>query len=69
MLERSEGKHRLPFGRILRFDAAGEEAVVIGQAKGAYSKPWWQLEDETWVREDLVTAVGDCANIPIVKPS
>jgi len=49
--------------------AAGDEVVVIGQAKGSDGKSWWQLKDETWVREDLVTAVGDCANIPIVKPS
>ncbi len=49
--------------------AAGDEVVVSGQAKGADGKSWWRLEDETWVREDLVTAVGDCANVPIVKPS
>ena len=49
--------------------AAGDDALVIGQAKGADRKTWWQLEDETWVRDDLVTAVGDCANVPIVKAS
>ncbi|MEP6985766.1 MAG: family 16 glycoside hydrolase [Chloroflexota bacterium] len=49
--------------------AAGDETVVIGQAKAADGKSWWELEDETWVREDLVTAVGDCANVPITKPS
>jgi len=48
--------------------AAGDEVVVSGQAKGADGKNWWQLEDETWVRSDLVTAVGDCANVPIIKP-
>ncbi len=47
--------------------AAGDEAVVSGRAKGSDGKNWWQLDDETWVREDLVTAVGDCANVPIVK--
>ena len=48
--------------------AAGDETGVIGQAKGADNKSWWQLKDETWVREDLVTAIGDCANVPIVNP-
>lgn len=47
--------------------AAGDEGVVSGRAKGADGKTWWQLDDETWVREDLVTALGDCANVPIVK--
>ena len=47
---------------------AGDEVLVSGQAKGTDGKSWWQLKDETWVRTDLVTAVGDCANVPIVKP-
>ena len=56
------------------FDAAGQltagdEVLVIGQAKAKDGKSWWQLKDETWVREDLVTEVGDCANIPIIKPT
>jgi hypothetical protein len=49
--------------------AAGDDATVIGQAKAKDGKSWWELEDETWVREDLVTAIGDCANVPVVKPS
>ncbi len=48
---------------------AGDESIVSGQTKASDGKTWWQLEDETWVREDLVTANGDCANIPIIKPS
>lgn len=28
---------------------------------------WWQLEDESWVREDVVNIAGDCANIPSAK--
>lgn len=47
--------------------AAGDEVLVSGQAKGSDGKSWWQLQDETWVRADLVTAIGDCANVPIVK--
>lgn len=46
---------------------AGTEATVIGQATGADGQTWWQLEDENWVREDVVNAVGDCASVPIVK--
>jgi len=48
--------------------AAGDEVGVTGQAKGADGKSWWQLDDESWVRADLVNAVGDCAGVPIVKP-
>ncbi|MBZ0279854.1 MAG: SH3 domain-containing protein [Anaerolineae bacterium] len=47
--------------------AAGTEATVIGQATGADGLVWWQLEDENWVREDVVNAVGDCSSVPIVK--
>lgn len=45
---------------------AGEEAVVIGQNRGSDGKTWWQLEDENWVREDVVNAIGDCAEVPSV---
>ncbi len=48
--------------------SAGEEAVVIGQTLGGDGQTWWQLEDESWVREDVVTATGDCAGVPTVKP-
>ena len=54
------------------FDNAGQlqsgtDAVVIGQAKGSDSLTWWQLEDETWVREDVVTEAGDCASSPVIN--
>ena len=54
------------------FDSAGQlkagtDAVVIGQAKGSDGLTWWQLDDESWVREDVVTETGDCTSIPIVK--
>jgi len=45
---------------------SGSDAVVIGQAKGADGLTWWQLDDQTWVREDVVTEVGDCSGIPVV---
>lgn len=47
----------------------GEDNLVTAQGKGDDGKMWWQLEDETWVREDLVSAIGDCANIPIISPT
>ena len=25
---------------------------------------WWKLVDDTWVRNDVVNAVGDCLNVP-----
>jgi hypothetical protein len=46
---------------------AGSDGVVIGQAKGSDGLTWWQLDDETWVREDVVTEVGDCTSIPVVE--
>jgi hypothetical protein len=47
--------------------SAGEEAVVIGQTVGGDGQTWWKLEDESWVREDVVTANGDCASVPTAK--
>lgn len=46
---------------------AGEEATVIGQNQASDGKTWWQLDDESWVREDVVTAIGDCAGVPSVS--
>ncbi len=28
---------------------------------------WWQLEDGNWLREDVVHAQGDCANLPVTR--
>ncbi len=42
---------------------AGVVEIAIGQGSdGDFT--WWQLEDDTWVREDVVRAVGDCRNLP-----
>ncbi|MBZ0282042.1 MAG: hypothetical protein K8L97_14985 [Anaerolineae bacterium] len=45
---------------------AGESAVVTGQATSASGAVWWQLEDGSWVREDVVTAsdAAACASVP-----
>lgn len=37
---------------------------IIGQAVGADGFVWWQLEDENWVRNDVVQQLGDCSDIP-----
>lgn len=42
----------------------GEEAVVIAVAQDNDGATWFQLEDETWVRADVVTTDGDCDNLP-----
>lgn len=50
------------------FDRAGQLAggsvvkVIAQGSDGSFT--WWKLEDESWVREDVVTEMGDCANIP-----
>lgn len=45
---------------------AGTSQQVIGQASdGAFR--WWQLDDNTWVREDVVTVSGDCAGVPATR--
>lgn len=46
---------------------AGEEVLVIGQTRGSDGQTWWQLEDRSWVREDVVNESGDCASVPTVK--
>ncbi len=50
------------------FDRAGQlqaGSVVQAIAQGNDgSFTWWQLEDETWVREDVVSISGDCFNLP-----
>lgn len=42
----------------------GDQVTVIGQTIGADSFVWWQLEDESWVREDVVETLGDCISQP-----
>jgi hypothetical protein len=51
------------------FDRAGQmdagtimEAIAQSEAPDGFI--WWQLEDETWVRDDVINAQGDCLNIP-----
>jgi hypothetical protein len=51
------------------FDRAGQmQAGTIMRAIAQEEAPdgfiWWQLEDETWVRDDVIDAQGDCLNVP-----
>jgi hypothetical protein len=39
-----------------------------GQAVDRSGQLWWQLEDGSWVRDDVVAAVGNCASLPTVEP-
>lgn len=51
------------------FDRAGQMSAgstdrAIGRAEDNAGFTWWQLEsDDNWVREDVVTAQGDCLNV------
>ena len=46
----------------------GNNMEVIGQAPDPGGIRWWQLEDESWVREDVVTVLGACGAVPAVTP-
>lgn len=51
------------------FDRAGtlEPGTIleaVGQTNAADGFVWWELEDGSWVRDDIVNAVGDCASVP-----
>lgn len=48
---------------------AGQSVVGIGQANGADGFVWWQLEDGSFVRSDVVTAEGNCEDLPVVPVS
>ncbi len=43
-----------------------ETTMATGQAVDSEGFIWWRLEDETWVREDVVTALGYCRTLPEV---
>jgi uncharacterized protein YraI len=42
----------------------GQSAIPVGQATGTDDLLWWQLSETEWIRTDLVSIVGNCANIP-----
>ncbi len=43
---------------------AGETATVTGQALGADGYVWWQTDNGSWVRSDVVTTSGSCDSVP-----
>lgn len=54
------------------FDRAGHmptntPLTAVAQARGEEDYIWWQLEDGTWVREDVVNAQGSCRTLPVVE--
>ena len=46
--------------------AASRGAVVISQRDGDDGFIWYRLQQGAWVREDVLTLFGDCADLPAV---
>ncbi|MEM9953311.1 MAG: SH3 domain-containing protein [Chloroflexota bacterium] len=68
----SYGTVNMRTGPSTSFDRAGqlayEETVeAVGQADDDIGFTWWQLDTGAWVREDVITAEGDCRTLPIVE--
>jgi hypothetical protein len=60
-------------GPGVRFDLVGQaefderfEAISRATAPDGYI--WWQLEDESWVRSDVVVETGNCDDLPEITP-
>jgi hypothetical protein len=49
---------------VVGFLASDAQVGVIGQAQDANGMIWWQLEDQAWVRSDVVLESGDCTMAP-----
>ena len=47
--------------------AAGATQRAAGQSTSDDGFVWWQLDDESWVRDDVINALGDCRSIPDVE--
>lgn len=49
-----------------RVDQLSPETVAqaIAQTIGTDGYPWWQLDDGSWVRDDVVTVQGYCGGLP-----
>jgi hypothetical protein len=47
--------------------AAGTTLRVEATSADDEGLRWWRLEDGNWVREDVVHAQGDCANLPTMQ--
>ena len=49
------------FDRAGQLQAGSVVQVVARGSDGSFT--WWKLDDDTWVREDVVTESGDCLNL------
>lgn len=56
------------FERVTQLQA-GSPLEAIGQTIGTDGFTWWLLEDDTWVREDVVNADGFCRVLPTIEAS
>ncbi|MCB9451247.1 MAG: SH3 domain-containing protein [Anaerolineaceae bacterium] len=45
-----------------------EQFDVIGQATGTDGFVWWKLENNAWIRSDLVKEAGLCDDVEVVEP-
>lgn len=64
----SENGANLRSGPGTEFSRAGQLPSVqlqsvIGRATGSDGFVWWQLEEENWVRSDVVEEIGDCDSV------
>ncbi len=55
-------------GSVAGWLTRGETRSVTGQMTDALDYVWWQLDDGTWVRSDVVIEQGDCTAVPVVVP-
>jgi len=44
----------------------GDSLVGDGQAIGSDNYTWWHLQNGLWVREDVVSTTGNCAELPTI---
>ena len=42
----------------------GRYLPVLARAEGTDGFTWWQLTDESWVRNDVIVVTGDCDRVP-----
>lgn len=55
------------YGVLGTFVVGEAPVVVTGFAADTTGQQWWQLEDGSWVRGDVVIASGPCDNVPLVQ--
>src|SRR5690606_30864617 len=53
--------------RVDQFGGNGEAFEAIGQTIGTDGFVWWFLEDEAWVRDDVVDTTGFCRVLPEIE--